>query len=325
MRCMLPLAAACFPWALAPAQTAGPALPDLGPAAAVPDGAPAGMAEIDRAGLARHAYWLASDERGGRHTASQGQRDTADYVAAHFEQLGLKPLGDRRGYLQHYPIARLVLHKTTGLRFGDEHVHERGFAVLHSDEDDKVSLRGRFVHCGNGSELPNGLKGRIPVVVLDKGATRGGAAGDLQAVQRYVQIARQLHGKGCKAGVVCLRDDQGSLANALNYRGLLPDHGVMAFATPAAPPVKVPLFVLGAQASERLLAHLQDDKASGKLTIRVQHERKAKASNVCAVLEGTNKKAQAIVISAHHDHVGTRLDGDRFNGADDHASGTAGL
>jgi Zn-dependent M28 family amino/carboxypeptidase len=31
------------------------------------------------------------------------------------------------------------------------------------------------------------------------------------------------------------------------------------------------------------------------------------------------------VFSAHHDHVGRRLDGDVFNGADDNASGTAGL
>ena len=31
------------------------------------------------------------------------------------------------------------------------------------------------------------------------------------------------------------------------------------------------------------------------------------------------------MFSAHHDHVGRRLDGDVFNGADDNASGTAGL
>ena len=69
---------------LAAAQTAAEALLDLGAPAAAPDGAPTNSAAIDRDGLRAHAYWLADDARGGRHTASKGQRDTADYVAAHF-------------------------------------------------------------------------------------------------------------------------------------------------------------------------------------------------------------------------------------------------
>ncbi|MFN3244940.1 MAG: M28 family metallopeptidase [Planctomycetota bacterium] len=311
--------------ALATSQQNGGKRKDLGPPAPVPDGAPPGIATIDREGLRDHAYWLASDERGGRHTASQGQRDTAAYVAAHFEKLGLKPLGDRRKYLQAFPIERLVLHRATALAFGKTKVHEQGFAVLHSSDKDKVSIKGRFVHCGNGASLPGGLKGRIPVVVFDSGATRGGVGGDLQAVQRYVQLSKKLADKGVKAAVVCLMDDASSLANTLNYRALLPDHGVMSFDRQARPPVQVPLFVLARQPSEQLLAHMQDEKAGGRLKIQVQSEKKATGSNVCAVLEGTSKKAQAIVISAHHDHVGTRLDGDRFNGADDNASGTAGL
>ena len=311
--------------ALAAGQTASDALPGLGDPASAPQGAPAGMEAIDRDGLRAHAYWLASDERGGRHTASQGQRDTADYVAAHFKKLGLKPLGDKRKFLQEYPLERLILHKTTGLKFGKARVHEAGFAVLHSSEKDKVSLRGRLVNCGNGATLPGGLKGRIPVIVIERGATRGGVGGDLQAVQRYAQIARNLQRAGVKAAVVCLMDDRASLANTLNYRGLLPDHGVMSFNRPSRPPVRVPLFILNRTNSDALLAHMQNEKATASLKIQVQAQRKAKAANVCAVLEGTSKKSQAIVISAHHDHVGTRIDGDRFNGADDNASGTAGL
>jgi hypothetical protein len=314
-------------WVAVPAasQTADAGLPDLGEPAAVPDGAPEGTAAIDRQDLQRHAYWLASDERGGRHTASRGQQDTADYVAKRFDALGLKPLGDKRGFLQRYPIERLVLHKSTGLTFGKVRAGGQGIAVLHSSEKDKVRLKGRFVNCGNGAAIPGGLKGRIPVVVLQAGATRGGVGGDLQAVQRYAQLSRMLRKAGVKAAVVCLLDDQGALAKTLNYRGLLPDHGVMSFNSRSRPPVQVPLLVLGREHSEQLLSHMQDEKASGTLRIQVQAERKAAGTNVCAVLEGTNKKSQAVVISAHHDHVGTRIDGDRFNGADDNASGTAGL
>ena len=310
---------------LAAAQTAAGALPDLGAPAAAPDGAPTNSAAIDRNGLRAHAYWLADDARGGRHTASKGQRDTADYVAAHFQKLGLKPLGGKRKFLQEYPIERLVLHKSTGLTFGRTKVRDGGFAVLPSSDKDKVTIKGKLLNCGSGAVLPGGLKGRVPVVVFERGATRGGVGGDLQAVQRYAQLSRKLQRAGAKAAVVCLMDDGGSLANTLNYRGLMPDHGVMSFDGKPRTAAQVPLLVLDHPNSEALLAHMEDKKATATLKIQVQRERKARAVNVCAVLEGTSKKSQAVVISAHHDHVGTRLDGDRFNGADDNASGTAGL
>lgn len=46
--------------------------------------------------------------------------------------------------------------------------------------------------------------------------------------------------------------------------------------------------------------------------------------NVLALLPGTGPSDAIIVASAHFDHVGTR-NGEIFNGADDNASGTAGL
>jgi len=319
------------------AQTAAEQRPDIGDPQAVPDGAPPGMEVIERGSLREHAYWLADDARRGRQTASSGQIATAEYVAAHFKSLGLKPLGDRRSFFQHYPIKRLELSKSTQLSFGKHKIRD-GFAVLHASDTDKLTKSGAFVYCGNGTEISGSMKSKIPVVILS-GKTRGGVGGDLQALQRYKQIATKLERSGAEAGVVCLLDDSGSLANSLNYRALLRDHGVMAYGRAERPIVKLPLMVLSTEASKHLLAHLGvafdpdagldagaiNRKAKGKLTIQVKSVRKARASNVIAVLEGKGKKSQAVVISAHHDHVGTRLDGDRFNGADDNASGTSGL
>src|SRR5262249_10762246 len=83
----------------APGKTAVPAtaareLPDLGPPAAAPDGAPKQLELIERNLLRQHAYWLADDQRQGRFTSSRTQLETAKYVAAQFQKLGLKPLGD---------------------------------------------------------------------------------------------------------------------------------------------------------------------------------------------------------------------------------------
>ena len=46
--------------------------------------------------------------------------------------------------------------------------------------------------------------------------------------------------------------------------------------------------------------------------------------NVLGFIEGTDLKADIIVISAHHDHLGTH-DGQVFNGADDDGSGTSAI
>jgi hypothetical protein len=343
------LAAAAFACVLnaqapAPAAPGGtettPSLPDLGPPAALPEGAPPHLQLVERNGLRTHAYWLADDAREGRYTGSKGQQATAKYVAEHFQKLGLKPLGDKKGFLQTYPLLRINLDASTSLAFGTEKV-TADFAVLPASDSDKVSLSGRFVWCGNGTadQVPAGLDGKIPLVVLTAGGGAGTGA-DLQATQRLRDIADKLASKGAGAGVLCLLDDKASLSNAMNYRGLLPDHPQLRYGNADFKGlVRTPLLVLSAAQSRRLFPHVgielgQDgapqadnwnEKATGKLTIVVKPDPKGTATNVVALLEGTSRKTEAVVFSAHHDHVGRRLDGDTFNGADDNASGTSGL
>jgi hypothetical protein len=317
-------------------------LPDLGPPAALPEGAPPQLAKIDRHGLREHAYWLADDARQGRYTTSAGQKATAKYVADHFQRVGLKPLGDKKGFLQSYPLTRTWLDQAS-VQVGP-HKFDRDLAVLPAAKEHKVALGGRLVYCGNGSreQVPAGLAGKVPVVVLPPTSGSGGAGNDLQAVQRYLDIAEQLAAQGATAGLVLLLNDNSSLANTLNYRALLPDHPQLRFGAGGGERglgLRVPLLVLSTAQSKLVVEYLalplddqgkptgppQNEKATGKLGFTVKHDDKGTGSNVVAVLHGSSQKAEAIVFSAHHDHVGRRLDGDAFNGADDNASGTAGL
>jgi len=48
------------------------------------------------------------------------------------------------------------------------------------------------------------------------------------------------------------------------------------------------------------------------------------SENIWAYFEGTDKKDEIIVISAHYDHIGMK-NGEIYNGADDNASGTSAL
>ena len=336
--------------------------------------------EVIRAdALLAHATHLASDELGGRLTGSAGQHAAAAYIAAHFESLGLEPLGDldesgaepQRSYYQRYGIERTFVADGSSLVVDDVSL-EAGYALLGGKEM-KVSLEGEAVWLGYGRtrgasrDVPEGasLEGKVAVVAI-KGP-RGRVRDGLSVEQKFGmsfgvlgslgRTARSLAKLGAGAVVFVQHSDKLGLSDVLNYVALSPGKAnvapdfpgadrSMAMMSRMARDGGVPTIVLSTQASaqvlaplgvdaEALAAFLEDgeDAPEGrsgvpcKLALEVRHDEDAEASNVCAVLRGSDPElaAEAIVYSAHMDHVGKRMDGDVFNGADDNASGSAGL
>ena len=47
--------------------------------------------------------------------------------------------------------------------------------------------------------------------------------------------------------------------------------------------------------------------------------------NVIAIIKGSEKPEEYVILSAHLDHVGIDKDGEIYNGADDDGSGTVAL
>ena len=342
--------------ALLPGQRAATASTDL------PDGAPAAMSKIDIEGLRTHAFRFASDEFGGRYTGTAGQVMAAEYVASRLEELGFEPLGDRlaedgRSYFQSYPVRKTYLDETkTGLRIGGEE-HANGFGVLASRAGDgEIDVEGKIVYLGYGArtELPEQLgEGEIPLVLL---RTRSRAAMKTEA-QFMMGLgafgkARQIASRLVQAGAPCvlfgvLHDDSG-IGEMLNYAGLLPGKPLLQFGGDsgmagmvAQMRVDVPMVFLSRARTVAALAAagqaVGDDgevvaiegaseaDAAARVRVAVATDPDAKALNVCAVLRGSDEELrnEAVVFSAHMDHMGTRVDGDVFNGADDNASGSA--
>ncbi|MBK6545200.1 MAG: M28 family peptidase [Saprospiraceae bacterium] len=58
--------------------------------------------------------------------------------------------------------------------------------------------------------------------------------------------------------------------------------------------------------------------------IQKRNVRSEKGRNILAYIEGTDKKNELIIVSAHYDHIGKRGN-DVYNGADDNASGTSAV
>ena len=171
------------------------------------------------------------------------------------------------------------------------------------------------------------------------------------------RTARRLAKVGAQAVVFVQHDDRIGLSDVLNYVAVSPgkanvapdfsgaDQG-MAMMGRLAQGGGVPTLVLSTGASAAVLGALGVDAEAlarfleegeeapeglpdvkCRLDLEVDHDGEAHASNVVAVLRGADPELadEAIVYSAHMDHVGKRMDGDVFNGADDNASGSAGL
>ncbi|MFN3386961.1 MAG: M20/M25/M40 family metallo-hydrolase [Candidatus Thermochlorobacter sp.] len=114
-----------------------------------------------------------------------------------------------------------------------------------------------------------------------------------------------------------------------------------------ARPTAVPLVFISAQVANTMLAPLHKTvdalassftsqplkplsfelkQVTASLTIDIVEEI-LQSENVCAMLEGSDStlKNEAIVYSAHYDHVGVGISGNIFNGADDDGSGTSAV
>lgn len=178
-----------------------------------------------------------------------------------------------------------------------------------------------------------------------------------QTFNQMSTTAKALGKKGAAAVVFVQLRDRYGLSDVLNYLAVAPGKdslqarfaggedgmgGLGAMLGGGS----TPTFVLSQPASAKLLGELglQPDSVAdfvaeggkrpvakagvvAEMTLGVAVDEAAAACNVVAVLRGSDPELakEAIVYSAHMDHVGTRIDGEVFNGADDNASGSSGL
>ncbi len=179
--------------------------------------------------------------------------------------------------------------------------------------------------------------------------------------QSFGQLGRtvvNLQKKGAGAVLFLMLEDPMGLSDVLNYLAVAPGKDSLAPRFPGADAQMammgsmlagdggIPSLVLSVGTSAKVLAELgieadavraflagdgalpvASKQVEARLALRVVHDETATACNVVAVLRGSDPQlaAEAVVYSAHMDHVGRRMDGEVFNGADDNASGSAGL
>ena len=288
--------------------------------------------------LQKHVSYLASDELDGRRTGTKGANDAARYIAAEFERLGVEPAPATNSrkinvksarYLQTFPyIGQVELGKnnvlsvgsgeTLNLRVGED------WMPLGISPNQKLDLTG-VVFAGYGitanelnyNDYNKGPYSKNQVAVIQKGSPDGDnphgrftTAGQL----RFKVAAAQSAGVGALL-IVSSEDDLKTDALAkLQYDNV----GLAG----------LPVAVISKQAAEKLANAKEVRLVTDVMRVDVP------AHNVVGVIEGSDPvlKNEAIVIGAHYDHLGrggegslAPRSGEIHHGADDNASGTAGV
>jgi peptidase M28-like protein len=319
----------------------------------------AGSTQADEQRWLAHVRYLADDALEGRNTGSDGHRQAAEYVARHFEEAALVPVGSV-GFFQ--PVlfrTRKIVEKKSSValvRDGKSVPLELGEDVTVSMRVEPVlSLEAPLVFVGYGLTVPElgiddlagqDLKGKLAVYVT------GGPANVPGPLLAHYQSAGERWSFLKKAGAVGsvqIQNPRGqdipwerSKLQRLQTTMELDDAGLsdtrgQKLALTVNPARAEKLFEASGRPFAELLKLAVERKPLASFALGVSLKAKVSfttsrvtSHNVAGLLPGRDPKlsGEVVVLSAHLDHlgVGEPIDGDRiYNGAMDNASGIATL
>ena len=315
-------------------------------------------AEIRKEVLKERVSYLSSEPLQGRGSGTTGNEMAAQYIASAFKKAGLKPLGtynqfeagariDLRGYYQPFTFTSGVVTRGSANQISrlENNLWKREFAseFQTSTLSKAGKAEGELVFVGYGivSRDPArddyagvDVAGRIVLVLAGTpGSDPHSPLIDLAGTRRKVMTARE---KGASAVLIVLPKDDDAFAAAQDDNAADAGLPVMVLKRPLVEKW------LGAEGKD-LDQIVRDLASSGRpfktetaVSLRTDVRKITRTSaNVAGLLEGSDPqlKNEYVVIGAHMDHLGrggpqslaqSRTAGIHY-GADDNASGTAGV
>lgn len=309
---------------------------------------------IDASLWHRDAAWLADEARGGRGLGSPGLEEAAAYLAQAFADTELEPAGDDGGWLQSFeaPVATRVV-ETRLVLAGHALEPRTDFHPLFASANGETWGAPVFVGFGISDEESGwddyagiDVEGRIVAIVEGpppEGAFEGSRFGFGRRSYKLLNARR--HG----ARAVLLLPGVAEVGDVPEPHGATGE-GPMG-ANPTRPPSEVVALELSSGAGGALaeaagtalgalVARAEAGPASHVLETEVEllvriERRTGVLANVVGRLAGSDPTLghEAVVIGAHYDHLGggsfgslaPERRGEVHPGADDNASGAAGL
>jgi hypothetical protein len=291
---------------------------------------------ITSADLKDNLSIIASDALEGRYTGSRGQKMAAAFISNYFETLGLA--GPVNG--SYYMPVDLTSSKPGEIYLKSGATRFNNFNEVvyfgQSDSGGEISMEAVFIGKGTDAELAYADVKDRAVVILADGLSRN-LFGD---IRKKATAARD---KGARMILVVgngKADEFKPFADQL--KGYL-SNGSLTLTSKEAPTSNTGMFLLDQAALskifnipyDKLVKAASEDPAKkslakikpSRIVYKVSMETKSvRSENILGYLEGTDKKEELLVVTAHFDHIGLHEGTDKVNnGADDDGSGTVSV
>src|SRR5688572_9225710 len=341
---------------------------ETGATATMPAELKSGLETITTADLMQHTKALSADEYEGRGPGTKGEELTVKYLTDQFQRLGLKPGNPDGTYVQKVPLAGFTAQPTASFTAGDKKIDlkfpedyvavSRRFVTQSKVENSDIVFVGYGVVAPEyGWDDYKGLdvRGKTIVMLINDPAVPDGSDASKLDDKIFKGKAMTYYGrwtykyeiateKGAAAAIIIHETGpagypyevvSGSWSRE-NFDIVKPDKNMNR--------VAVESWITTDRAKELFTAAGQDFDALKKAAVSKDFKpvelkatanitventlREIQSNNVIGKIEGSEKKDEYVVYSAHWDHLGRdpKLQGDQiFNGALDNASGIASM
>ncbi|HTZ96745.1 MAG TPA: M28 family peptidase [Terriglobales bacterium] len=318
----------------------------------------AAMQKIDAERIRTHVRFLSSDLLEGRGTGQRGGDLAAQYMATEFALYGLKPAGDNGSYMQKVPLVGITPAPETSFSFvpaSGAAIHLKPldqYVAYDQTQQTKSDVDTDIVYVGYGIDAPEynwddykgvDVRGKVVLMLVNEPPSDdprffGGKA--LTYYGRWTYKYEEAARKGAVGAILIHQTDMASYpwdvvrnSNSgeksflkLDGNPALKVAGWIQFdvARELAEAANLNLETMLAKARSRdFHPVVLPVKLKAHMVSKVRH---FESNNVIAMLPGSdpNLKSEAIMYTAHYDHLGIRPDmpGDNiYHGASDNATG----
>ena len=293
---------------------------------------------ITTADLKENLSILASDALEGRKTGTRGQKMAAAFISNHFEQLGLTAPVNGSYYMpvDLYSVAPADIYVKAGLskyaNFNE--------IMYYGSADSNGEITADIIFVGKGTEVDyTNLNVKDKAVAIQSDPL---SLNIMSSLRKTVSLARE---KGAKMVFIVPAGKPDEFKTfAAQMQGFLsggnltltkpdptsPNKGIFFLNQTAAEKVfnttaaKLAT-AAAAEPAKKMLAKVKPGKVSYQVAMNITT---VKSENILGYMEGTDKKDELVVITAHFDHIGKDQGEGKDvinNGADDDGSGTVSV
>lgn len=288
--------------------------------------------------LEEHLYTYASDEFQGRETGEPGQKKAVEYIKSEYESLGIPALKPDGNYFQevalsisNVPVGEILINGKSFLQGEDFLTFSKaegqvsdlvyvGYGIEEGEYSDysNVDVKNKVVLMKSGE--PKNDDGSYVISGNDEKSVWSNMS---ESIGKRVELATE------KGAMGVLYYDPDNFSRYKRYYEYMKTNNSGRMQLTAETKDNF-LILLNEKVVNELYPQLKSVNTPSALSTSVDlkvesTDTKIDSENVAAILKGSEKPNEFLVISSHLDHIGITADGQINNGADDDGSGTVAM